>query len=216
METAVDQRVKEAYDTMLGKAEGVIWMIVNHLVAGLSEGVSQLFIVLLYVLFWLMQPLPTGGKVGFVVRSYLWKKSFVSFLYGACITILFWALSIDLALFFGVVSFFLNFVPEIGAFVSMLVPVPVILLDGRLKNPVLVLTAATLGQVVFKFVFGNILEVKLIERDKEMSIHPVWIILGLSYFGYVWGPLGALLSVPMLAMVKTAAMSMKEALAESD
>merc|ERR1712194_821 len=39
--------------------------------------------------------------------------------------------------------------------------------------------------------------------DRAMRLHPVWIILGLSYFGYIWGPLGALMSVPMIAMVKT-------------
>merc|ERR1719491_2349769 len=86
----------------------------------------------------------------------------------------------------------------------MVLPLPVILLDGRLKYPMFTLSFATLGQVLLKFIIGNILEVKLIERDREMSIHPVWIILGLTYFGYIWGPLGALMSVPMLAMVKTA------------
>jgi len=206
VEDAVDERVKNAYDKMLDEAQGMVWELMNHLLAGLTEGVTQLVIVLLYVLFWLAQPLPTGGKVSSVVRSYLWKKSFVSALYGTCVALLFMGLGIDLAIFFGVVSFFLNFVPEVGAFVSMLVPVPVILLDGRLANPFLVLIAATVGQLIFKFIVGNILEVKLIERDKEMSIHPVWIILGLSYFGYIWGSLGALLSVPMLAMIKTAAL----------
>mmetsp|Transcript_55670 Transcript_55670/g.161323 ORF Transcript_55670/g.161323 Transcript_55670/m.161323 type:complete len:525 (-) Transcript_55670:25-1599(-) len=204
VEAAVDERVKLAYDKMLDEAQELVWDLMNHLLTGLTEGVTQLFIVLLYVLFWLAQPLPTGGKVSSVVRSYLWKKSFVSALYGICVSVLFISLGIDLAIFFGVVSFFLNFVPEVGAFVSMIVPIPVILLDGRLHNPLLVLFLATMGQLTLKFIIGNILEVKLIERDKEMSIHPVWIILGLSYFGYIWGSLGALLSVPMLAMIKTA------------
>jgi len=209
MKAILDQKVKEAYDKMLNQAEDIVWLIVNEIISGLSGAASQLVIVLLYVMFWLMQPLPTGGKVSSVVRSYLWKKSFVSFLYGACVTLLFFFLSIDLAIFFGIVSFFLNFVPEVGAFISMIVPVPIILLDGRLRNPLLVLTTATTGQFLLKFLIGNILEVKLIERDREMNIHPVWIILGLSYFGFVWGPLGALLSVPMLAMVKTAALSVR-------
>merc|ERR1719336_3022878 len=86
---------------------------------------------------------------------------------------------------------------------------PVILLDGRLKHPMATLLAASLGQVLLKFIIGNILEVKLIERDREMNIHPVWIILGLTYFGYTWGPLGALMSVPMLAMVKSGALAFR-------
>mmetsp|Transcript_89126 Transcript_89126/g.230023 ORF Transcript_89126/g.230023 Transcript_89126/m.230023 type:complete len:519 (-) Transcript_89126:77-1633(-) len=207
MKDSVDIRVKEAYDEILKKAQHIIWHVVNDIVTGVTEGLSSILIMLLYVLFWLLQPLPTSGGVSAVVRSYLWKKACVSFLYGSCVTLLFYVLSIDLAIFFGVISFFLNFVPEVGAFISMIIPVPVIMLDGRMKNPAFVLLASLVGQMFLKFLYSNILEVKLIERDKEMNIHPVWVIAGLSYFGYIWGPLGALLSVPMLAMVKMAALA---------
>mmetsp|Transcript_49420 Transcript_49420/g.105210 ORF Transcript_49420/g.105210 Transcript_49420/m.105210 type:complete len:536 (+) Transcript_49420:228-1835(+) len=209
LQASVDRQVKLAYDKIMEEAQDLLWYLVNAMLGGLSEGVARLLLVLLYVMFWLMQPLPTGGKVSSVVRSYLWKKSFVSFLYGFSTTILLMWLHIDLALVFGVAGFFLNYVPEVGAFLSMLLPIPVILLDSRIHNPVLVLVIATMGQFVLKFMIGNILEVKLVERDKEMSIHPVWIILGLSYFGYIWGSMGALLSVPMLAMMKTAALSLR-------
>mmetsp|Transcript_119928 Transcript_119928/g.382864 ORF Transcript_119928/g.382864 Transcript_119928/m.382864 type:complete len:526 (+) Transcript_119928:188-1765(+) len=209
LEETIDQHFRDAYDHVLEQAQEMVWVLMNELIKGASEGVAKVFIVLLYVMFWLMQPLPTGGKVSTVVRSYLWKKALVSFLYGGCVTLLFFWLKIDLALFFGIISFFLNFVPEVGAFISMIVPVPVIILDGRLNNPGLVLATATSGQMLLKFLIGNILEVKLIERDREMNIHPVWIILGLSYFGYIWGPTGALLSVPIMAMVKTAALSVR-------
>mmetsp|Transcript_10304 Transcript_10304/g.25852 ORF Transcript_10304/g.25852 Transcript_10304/m.25852 type:complete len:509 (-) Transcript_10304:55-1581(-) len=209
LEETIDQHFRDAYEHVLEQAQEMVWVLMNELIKGASEGVAKVFIVLLYVMFWLMQPLPTGGKVSTVVRSYLWKKALVSFLYGGCVTLLFVYLQIDLALFFGIISFFLNFVPEVGAFISMIVPVPVIILDGRLENPGLVLALATSGQMLLKFAIGNILEVKLIERDREMNIHPVWIILGLSYFGYIWGPMGALLSVPMMALVKTAALSVR-------
>lgn len=194
-------------DALLQKSQDWVWVLLNTIVSGLSEGVSSAAIMLLYVLFWLLQPLPTGGKAGRLVRRYLYKKTIVSFLYGACVTMLFTALSIDLAILFGMVSFFLNFVPEIGSFISMLVPVPVILLDGRLASPFLVLSLAFTGQIFLKFIFANVLEVKMIETDQEMSIHPVWVILGISYFGFIWGPIGMLISVPILAMLKTAALS---------
>merc|ERR1719213_1300228 len=88
---------------------------------------------------------------------------------------------------------------------SMCLPIPVILLDGRLSNPLATLCAALLGQMLLKFIFANYLEVKLIEDDRMMMIHPIWILLGLTYFGFVWGPVGMLLSVPILAMLKVAA-----------
>jgi len=46
-----------------------------------------------------------------------------------------------------------------------------------------------------------------VEQDREMGIHPVWVLLGLNYFGFIWGPVGMLISVPMLALLKSAALS---------
>jgi len=195
-------------DTLLNKAHDWVWVVVDKTVSSLSGGFTSATITLLYVLFWLLQPLPTGGRAGRLVRKYLYKKTFVSFLYGLCVTLLFAMLSIDMAVFFGMVSFFLNFVPEIGSIISLFVPIPVILLDGRLDHPFRLLAFAVIGQLVLKFTFANVLEVKLIERDREMSIHPVWVIMGLCYFGHIWGPIGMLISVPILALVKSTVMSM--------
>mmetsp|Transcript_73346 Transcript_73346/g.203546 ORF Transcript_73346/g.203546 Transcript_73346/m.203546 type:complete len:461 (-) Transcript_73346:26-1408(-) len=208
----VDEHIKEAYNNVLTKAQGVLLDVVNTILSELSGGFSTCAIMLLYILFWLLEPLPTGGKAGALVRSYIYKKTFVSFLYGTCVTVLFIALGIDLAALFGMIAFFLNFLPEVGAIISIVFPVPVILLDGRIENPFQVLIASIVAQLFLKFVFGNILEVKLIERDKSMSIHPVWVVLGLCYFGFVWGPTGMLISVPILALVKTAAVSVRTAL----
>lgn len=207
MDKNAEDEIKEGYFEVFKNAEDGVWILVNSIVTGLSGGISFLAFVLLYVLFWLWAPLPTGGKAGALVRSYIYKKTIVSAAYGLCVAILFIGLGIDLAVLFGVISFFLNYVPEVGAFISMIVPIPIILLDGRIQQPFVVLAVATFGQLFLKFIFSNVLEVKLIERDKEMNIHPVWVLLGLSYFGYLWGPIGMLISVPLMAMIKTAAMS---------
>eukprot|EP00930_Biecheleria_cincta_P008705 TRINITY_DN110240_c0_g1_i1.p1 TRINITY_DN110240_c0_g1~~TRINITY_DN110240_c0_g1_i1.p1 ORF type:complete len:475 (+),score=39.60 TRINITY_DN110240_c0_g1_i1:115-1539(+) len=211
----LDVRLKEFYQELLYKSKDGIWYSLNRIVSGVSEGLSFSLLLLLYVLFWLFAPLPTGGKAGALVRSYIYKKTFVSALFGICVAILFASLGIDLAVLFGMISFFLNYLPEVGAFISMLFPIPVIVLDGRLHHPLFVLSFALVGQLVLKLVFSNVLEVKLIESDREMSVHPVWVILGLSYFGFIWGPVGMLISVPILAMLKTALMSMASA-AHSD
>lgn len=207
MPKQMEQRLKEGYFGVLSQAQDGVWTVANAIITSVSEGMSSTVILLLYLLFWLLTPLPTGGKAGALVRSYIYKKTLVSFLYGLCVCLLFIALGVDLAALFGLISFFLNYVPEVGAFISMIVPIPVILLDGRLDQPFLVLLYAFIGQLLLKFLFSNVLEVKLIERDREMSIHPVWVILGLSYFGFVWGPIGMLISVPIMAMLKTAALS---------
>jgi len=191
----------------LKRMQETVFEVVEYIVHGTSDGITGFGIMLLYVLFWLYQPLPTGGRVGIVVRSYLFLKTICSAGLGISVAIAFALIGIDLAILFGMIAFFLNYVPEIGVIISTLIPVPVIMLDGRLENPFRVLMIATFVQCFLKFVWCNIVEVKLIEMDKEMNIHPVWVIGGLSYFGYIWGPIGMLISVPLLAIAKTAAMS---------
>ena len=39
------------------------------------------------------------------------------------------------AIFFGIVSFFFNYVPEVGTIIAIIIPMPIILLDGRLPSP---------------------------------------------------------------------------------
>jgi len=207
----MDVHLAEVYDKLLISLQDWILSVVNGIVQGISGGLAQSCIMLLYILFWLMEPVPLGGKTaGELVRNYLYLKTLVSLGYGIGVAILFWALGIDLAVLFGLIGFFLNFLPEIGLIISLLIPIPVIILDGRIEHPLEVLLASMVGQLFLKFIFSNIIEVKMYEKDKEMSIHPVWIILGLCYFGFIWGPAGMLLSVPLMAMMKTAAMSAQQ------
>jgi len=122
--------------------------------------------------------------------------------YGACVGTLLAFLSIDLASVFALTTFALNYVPEVGPFIAMVLPCPVIILDSRLDRPFLVLVTAVMGQLALKFAFSNVVEVKLIESDKKLRMHPVMILLSVGIFGYLWGPTGMLLSVPLMALMK--------------
>lgn len=200
--TDVDHYVKASYEKLLTATEQLIWGLLNKVLENVSQGLSWLILTFLYTFFWLLRPLPLTDQMNEFIRSYILKKTIICLGYGLCVGILFGILHIDLAAVFGLASFALSYLPEVGPIIAICLPIPVILLDGRLKNPLATLCAATLGQLLLKFVFGNYLEVKLIEDDRMMMIHPVWILLGLTYFGYVWGPVGMLLSVPILAMFK--------------
>mmetsp|Transcript_102197 Transcript_102197/g.286484 ORF Transcript_102197/g.286484 Transcript_102197/m.286484 type:complete len:465 (+) Transcript_102197:179-1573(+) len=205
---AATPQARVVYNYVLSSVQSAIYDSVNFIIASVSSGISMLVVISLYVIFWLVRPLPMGGTAGALVRSYIWKKSVVSLMYGGCVVLLFLALGNDLAFLFGMVSFFLNYVPEVGSILSMVIPMPIILLDGRLKSPVTTVLCATIGQLLLKLAFNNVLEVKLIEQDREMSIHPVWVLASLNYFGYIWGPVGMLISVPIVALAKSAALSM--------
>merc|ERR1719410_752774 len=84
----------------------------------------------------------------------------------------------------------------------MMLPMPVILFDGRLRQPFFKMLLALVGQLALKFIFGNIIEVKLVERQDDMKMHPVIILFFVAFFGFIWGATGMLLSVPIMATFK--------------
>jgi len=206
--TKTDVQIHQFYTYLLSKGQDLVSAVVEEIISGVSSCIFTVIVVLVYVVFGLFFPLPIGGKAGALVRSYLWKKTFVSLLYAFWVSILFVYLHNDMAIFFGLVSFFLNYVPEVGTIMAMVLPAPFILLDGRLESPSIILAEATIGQFVLKVIFNNIVEAKLIRDDREMSIHPVWVFLGINYFGYIWGPIGMMISVPILSVVKSSALLM--------
>jgi len=69
------------------------------------------------------------------------------------------------------------------------------------------LFVATLAQLGLKFVFANVVEVKLVEADQLMKMHPVVILMAVTFFGFIWGLTGMLLAVPLVAYFKAGLLS---------
>merc|ERR1719343_824672 len=84
----------------------------------------------------------------------------------------------------------------------MMLPLPVILFDDRSGSPLQLMVLALVGQLSLKVVFGNIVEIKLIESQQEMRMHPVVILFFVAFFQFIWGATGMLLSVPIVAALK--------------
>mmetsp|Transcript_27212 Transcript_27212/g.63369 ORF Transcript_27212/g.63369 Transcript_27212/m.63369 type:complete len:547 (-) Transcript_27212:120-1760(-) len=176
----------------------------------LSNGVQfviEILMMVLYIVFWLSDPMPVGNAMEELFKRYIILKGLACAGYGFCVGALLHVLSVDLAEVFGLAAFMLSFIPEAGAFLAIVLPAPVILFDSRLDRPVLTLFLATMGQLGLKFVFANVVEVKLVEADRIMRMHPVIILLVVAFFGYIWGPTGMLLSVPLVAYTKVVVLS---------
>lgn len=198
MKTRYENVTADVMKTAQDFVYGILGDIVNNVSSLLLGGLMTM----LYTLFWLCSPVPIHASVDIMFRRYIMFKTLACFGFGICVGVLLSLLSIDLASFFALTTFALNYVPEVGPFLAMLLPCPVILLDSRLDRPMLVMITAVLGQLALKFAFGNIIEVKLIESDKKLRMHPVMILVSVGIFGYLWGPTGMLLSVPLMALLK--------------
>jgi len=204
------QKVPESYlkqyqdvsTNMVNTAQDFLYGLLGDFVNNVSSLLLGGSLTLLYTLFMLCCPVPMDSSIDDMFRKYVWFKTLACFSYGICVGVLLSLLSIDLAAVFALMTFVLNYVPEVGPFMAMVLPSPVIILDSRLERPFLVLLTAVIGQLALKFAFSNIIEVKLIESDKKLRMHPVMILLSVGIFGYLWGPTGMLLSVPLMALMK--------------
>ena len=98
---------------------------------------------------------------------------------------------------FAVLTLVLNFIPNIGPFIATLLPIPVLFLqhgfDWHIVTAIFLLATA-------HFIIGNILETKWL--GKGMDLNPLIVIASLIFWALVWGPMGALLAVPLTSIIK--------------
>ena len=130
------------------------------------------------------------------VRRYVTLKSVMSLLTGALVAIWLWVLDIDNALFMGLLAFFFNFVPTIGSFVAA---IPGVLLGFILLGPGMAVVTA-IGYTIINVGVSNVLEPRFM--GEGLGISPLVIVLSLIFWGWLLGPIGMLLSVPLTMAVK--------------
>lgn len=129
---------------------------------------------------------------------YLGIKTLISMATGLVAGTITWWVGLDFALLWGMLAFLLNYVPTIG---SIIAAVPAVLMAlVQLGVGEAGMTAA--GFVALNIVFGNFLEPRLMGYG--VGISPLVVFLGLVFWGWVFGPVGMLLSVPLTMTLKLA------------
>jgi AI-2 transport protein TqsA len=142
------------------------------------------------------EELGRSAKIVREIQHYLAIKTLISLATGLTIGVATWALGLDFPLLWGLLAFLLNYIPNVGSIIAAIPAVTVALLQ---IGP----TAAILVAAVYMGVnalFGNFLEPMLVGR--QLGISTLVIILSLVFWGWVWGPIGMFLSVPLTMALK--------------
>lgn len=132
------------------------------------------------------------------IHGYLAIKSAISAVTGVLIYIWLTILGIDYAVLWGLIAFLLNFVPTVGSFIAAVPAVLLALLQLGLGSAGLTL----LGFVVVNFVMGSAIEPRWM--GKGLNLSPLVVFVSLVFWGWVLGPVGMLLSIPLTIMIKIA------------
>lgn len=131
------------------------------------------------------------------IKRYATIKSIVSLMTGAIISGWLWIIGVEYPFLWGLVAFLFNFIPNIG---SIIAAVPAVILAwlgaDSLTTPIL----AASGYLAVNFVIGNMVEPKFL--GKGLGLSTLVVFLSLLFWGWVLGPVGMLLSVPLTIIVK--------------
>ena len=132
------------------------------------------------------------------VYRYLLIKTGASVLTGVLVGVGLSWLDIDFAILWGIVAGLLNFIPTIGSFIAAIPALLVTIVGG---SPLDILFVGALYTVV-NVSIGSILEPRLLGRTLGLS--PVIVLISLLAWGWVFGPIGMLLAVPLTMIAKLA------------
>jgi AI-2 transport protein TqsA len=130
------------------------------------------------------------------MNGYIATKTLVSLLNGFLIWIALFFMDVQFAVLWGFLAFSLNFVPNIGSVLAAIPPVLLSLLDG---DPVR--TGMIIGlYLVVNTVVGNVIEPRVM--GQRVGLSTLAVFLSLVFWGWMFGAVGMLLSVPLTMVVK--------------
>lgn len=127
---------------------------------------------------------------------YLGIKTIVSVATGFLAWLLTWSLDVEFPLLWGMLAFLLNYVPTVGSIIAAVPAVLMALIQLGYEEA----TAVAIGFVAINIAFGNFIEPRLMGYG--VGISPLVVIIGLIFWGFVFGPVGMLLSVPLTMTLK--------------
>jgi len=190
----------------------------SGIIKGFGAALTNSFMILLLVVFMLLEASVLPKKLQSIhadassharefidnVKQYMRIKSVFSFITGFTIYISMLAIGLDYALLWGVLAFMLNFVPNIG---SIIAAVPAVLL-ALIQLGFLGSLEVGVVFIVVNIILGSVLEPKFM--GEGLGLSTLVVFLSLLFWGWIFGPVGMLLSIPLTIMLKLALQTNKE------
>jgi AI-2 transport protein TqsA len=200
---------------------GWVMSLAGAILSALSSILTNALLILLTVVFILLEAADFPKKLRAVLKNperslstiekfsqsakrYLVIKTLTSAATGLVIWLWLLTLGVDYPVLWATLSFLLNYVPNIGPIIAALPVALLALVQLGVGSALLTI----LGFVAVHIVLGNLIEPKVM--GKGLSISPLVVFLSLVFWGWVLGPIGMILSVPMTSLVKIALESYKD------
>ncbi|MDC0948304.1 AI-2E family transporter [Gammaproteobacteria bacterium] len=194
---------------------GTAVALVGNFVNGLSGLLTNAFLIMVTAAFLLLEADQVPSKlrrilqrpestldglrdIGLSVNSYLVTKTAISAVTGVFIGCWLWFFDIDFPVLWGLVAFALNFIPNIGSILAAIPAVLLALVQHGLSGGLV----TGLGYLLVNTVIGNIVEPRVM--GARLGLSTLVVFCSLIFWGWVLGPVGMFLSIPLTMTVKIA------------
>jgi predicted PurR-regulated permease PerM len=138
-----------------------------------------------------------NDKILTQIQEYISQKTLLSLGTATAVYLLCLFFGVDLALVWAVLTFVLNFIPNIGSLIASVFPILVAILQpGTSTTEVVAFAAGVMG---VQFLIGNVVEPKVFSG--KFSLSTLVVFGGLVFWGWLWGMVGVILSVPIMVII---------------
>ena len=192
-----------------------LFSVGGYIISAVGNMLSQTLLIFVTVAFILFESSTFGRKIETMrlvddvnetplnlftdnIKRYLAIKTLTSLLTAVLVVAILLVAGVDYPMLWGMLAFFLNFIPAIGAFLAAIPVVLMALIQFGPGNAIGVAVAYTVVNVAI----GNFIEPKFM--GKGLGLSPLVVFLSLVFWGFCLGPAGMFLSVPLTMTLKLA------------
>lgn len=180
-----------------------------QVILGALGGILSSYLLIMLLVIFILVDVPrslndgntTSGQIMRTVQHYFAIKTFTSLLTGGVIAAWCMMMDVQYPLLWGFIAFLFNFIPTIG---SVIAAIPAVLL-AVMFNGVAAAAIVMVGYIIINFGISNGLEPRIM--GQQLGIRFVWIFVSLVVWGWILGPVGMLLAVPLTMTLRIIAES---------
>ena len=136
-------------------------------------------------------------QINHVLSTYVRSQLLIALAMGVLYSLGFVALRVPLALTLGMLSGLLNFIPYLGTLTGLGLSLSFVALDGAGPGRI---AGVLIVFAVVQSIEGYFLTPKLL--GSSLNLHPLWVLVGLMIGGNLFGLLGIILAIPVIAVGK--------------
>ena len=217
-----DEDVSKTLLTLLEQVEfGQIWTLGTGVVGKVARFFGTTFLVVLMTIFMLTEARMYGRRLNAIaeargpdierlmsatkdIQRFLGIKTVVSLGTGILAGFLCWVAELDFFILWGILAYALNYIPVVGSVIAGIPPTLLALLLFGWPHALAVAT----GYTAINVFIGNFIEPMMM--GSRFGLSTLMVILSVLFWGWIWGPVGMLLGVPLTMVMKVAMLNSED------